>query len=102
MRPKIMTIIVFLLALGFMATAALADKLVCISGNTRGEMTIAQCLAEGHACAVIDRSGVPRILSRDELEVFKKLNPGALTMKAYSIPYLKEAPEIPQIKDYTP
>jgi hypothetical protein len=103
MRSKLMIVLVLALAVGFLAGTASADKLLCISNkNLKGELTVGQCLARGDKFAVVDKSGVPQILSPEDVEIFKSLNPGALNMKAYGIGNIKEAPEIPKIQDRTP
>jgi hypothetical protein len=103
MRSKLMIVLVLALAVGFLAGTASADKLLCISNkDLKGELTVGQCLARGDKFAVVDKSGVPQILSPEDVEIFKSLNPGALNMKAYGIGNIKEAPEIPKIQDRTP
>jgi hypothetical protein len=100
MRSKLMIALVVALAVGFLAGTASADKLLCISNkNLKGELTVGECLAKGDKFAVVDKAGVPQILDKDSIEVFKALNPGALQMKAYGIGNIKEAPEIPVIQD---
>jgi hypothetical protein len=103
MRSKLMIVLVLVLAMGFLAGIASADKLLCISNkDLKGELTVGQCLARGDKFAVVDKSGVPQILKPEDVEIFKSLNPGALNMKAYGIGNIKEAPEIPMIQDRTP
>jgi hypothetical protein len=90
-------------AVGLLAGTASADKLLCISNkNLKGELTVGECLAKGDKFAVVDKTGVPTILDKESVEVFKALNPGALQMKAYGLGNIKEAPEIPMIQDRTP
>lgn len=90
---------------GFMAlTACLlapgsvwAEKLVCISNEKlRGEMTVNNCLLKGEKFAIVDEYGAVRIISPEEAQVMKRLNPKLFEQKAYGIIYLKEAPEIPK------
>ncbi len=86
-----------------MAGTAFADKLLCISNkDLKGELTVGECLAKGEKFAVVDKAGVPTVLDKESVEVFKALNPGALNMKAYGIGNIKEAPEIPKIEDRYP
>jgi hypothetical protein len=100
MRSKLMMVLVLALAVGFLAGSAFADKLICISDkNLKGELTVGQCLAKGDKFAVVDKAGVPQVLDKDAVEVFKALNPGALELKAYGLGNIKLAPEIPQIQD---
>ena len=103
MRSKLVIALVLMLAVGFLAGIANADKLLCISNkNLKGEVTVGECLARGDKFAVVDPAGVPQVLTPEAIEVFKSLNPGALNMKAYGIGNIKEAPEIPKIQDRTP
>jgi hypothetical protein len=103
MRAKFMVALVLVLAVGFLAGTAFADKLICVSDKSlKGETTVGECLAKGNKFAVIDKAGVPTVLDGEALEVFKALNPGALQMKAYGIGNIKMAPEIPMIQDRTP
>jgi len=91
-----MMVLVLAVALGLVAGPALAgDKLICVSSKgLKGEVTVGQCLAKGEDFAVIDKTGVPRILNKAEIEILKKTNPGLLDMKAFSIEFMKDAPVI--------
>jgi hypothetical protein len=103
MRSKLVVFLVLALAVGFLTAPAFAAKLICISNkNLRGETTVGECLARGDKFAVIDKYGVPQILSSEDVEVFKALNPGAMNMKAFGVGHIKEAPEIPSVQDRTP
>ena len=103
MRAKLLIALVLALAVGLLASTAFAAKLLCISNkDLRGELSVGECLARGDKFAVVDQYGVPQVLSPEDVEVFKSLNPGALQMKAYGIGNIKEAPEIPRIQDRTP
>jgi hypothetical protein len=98
MRVKIFSVLMALTVCLFMASSALADKLVCISKeDLRGEETINNCLLRGDKFAIVDQYGGVRIISPEEAEVMKKLNPRLFEEKAYGIIYLKEAPEMPKL-----
>jgi len=99
MKAKIMCGLLVALALLMLpASSALADKLVCISSEKlRGEETISNCVLRGEKFAIVDEHGAVRILSREEFELMKKLNPKLMEMKAYGIIYLKEAPEMKKL-----
>ena len=50
------------------ASAALADKMLCISRQElKGEETVGACIARGDQFAIIDDKGVVRILSPREI-----------------------------------
>ena len=103
MRSKLLIALVLALAMGMLTGVAFADKLICISNKSlKGELTVGECLAKGDKFAVVDKSGVPTVLDKESIEVFKALNPDALNLKAYGIGNIKEAPEIPKIQDRTP
>jgi hypothetical protein len=98
MRKKLICGFLVLTICLLLAASALADKLVCISNEKlRGEETIANCLARGEKFAIVDEKGAVRILSREEFDLMKKLNPKLMEMKAYGIVYLKEAPELKKL-----
>jgi hypothetical protein len=98
MRVKIFSVLMALTVCLLVASSALADKLVCISKeNLRGEETINNCLLRGDKFAIVDKYGGVRIISPEEAEVMKKLNPKLFEQKAYGIIYLKEAPEMPKL-----
>ncbi len=98
MRVKIIGCFMALALCLLVASSALADKLVCISNeNLRGEVTVNNCLLKGEKFAVIDQYGGVRIISPEEAQVMKKLNPKLFEEKAYGIIYLKEAPEMPKL-----
>ena len=93
MRSKLMVALVLALAVGFLAGTAFADKLICISNKSlKGELTVGECLAKGDKFAVVDKSGVPQVLDKESIEVFKTLNPGALNMKAYGTRQYQRGP----------
>lgn len=103
MRSKLTMVVVALLAVGFLAGVASAEKLICISNkNLKGELTVGECLARGDKFAVVDKYGVPQVLEGASLEVFKALNPGAMNLKAFGMGNIKAAPDIPVIQDRTP
>jgi len=98
MRVKLLSLLLAL-TLGLLAaSSAWADKLICVSNEKlRGEETIGNCLTRGEKFAIVDEKGGVRILSRQEFELMKSLNPKLTEMKAYGIIYLKEAPEMKKL-----
>ncbi len=98
MRVKSMCGFMALMMCLLMASSALADKLVCISNEKlKGEMTVNNCLVKGEKFAIVDPYGGVRIISPEEAQVMKKLNPKLFEEKAYGIIYLKEAPEMQKL-----
>jgi hypothetical protein len=98
MRTKIVVILMALTVGLLIASSALADKLVCISKEKlKGEMTINNCLQKGEKFAIVDQYGGVRIITPEEAQAMKKLNPKLFEEKAYGIIYLKEAPEMKKL-----
>ena len=98
MRTKMITGIMALTVGLLIASSALAEKLVCISNEKlKGEMTINNCIQKGEKFAIVDQYGGVRIISPEEAQVMKKLNPKLFEEKAYGIIYLKEAPEMKKL-----
>ena len=86
------------LTLVFCASGALAEKLICISKEElKGQETVKSCLARGEKFAIIDEHGAVRILTKEEIEVMKKINPKVFDLPAYGIMYEKEAPPMPKL-----
>jgi hypothetical protein len=98
MRVKFLSLLLAL-TFGLLAASSVwAEKLVCVSSEKlRGEETVGNCLDRGEKFAIVDDKGGVRILSRQEFELMKSLNPKLTEMKAYGIIYLKEAPEMKKL-----
>jgi hypothetical protein len=97
MRSKLVVGLVVLVAVCFMATAAMAQgaKLLCVSKKElKGEETVASCLAKGERFAIVDPYGIVRILSPEEIELTKAFNPKAFETRAFGIKYEKLAPKV--------
>jgi hypothetical protein len=58
---------------------------------------VINCLARGEEFAIVDNKGAVRILTREEFDLMKKINPELLEMKAYGIVYLQEAPQMKKL-----
>jgi hypothetical protein len=98
MRAKLLGLLLALMVCLLAAASAWADKLVCVSNEKlRGQETIGNCLEKGEKFAIVDENGGVRILSRQEFELMKSLNPKLTEMKAYGIIYLKEAPQLKKL-----
>jgi len=98
MRVKLICGFMVLTVCLLIASSAFADKLVCISNEKlKGEMTVNNCLVKGEKFAIVDQFGGVRIISPEEAQVMKKLNPKLFEEKAYGIIYLKEAPEMQKL-----
>lgn len=98
MRVSVRALILVLLGIFWLASGAFAAKLICISKEKlRGEETINNCLVKGERFAIVEADGSVRIMSKEEIELMRKLNPKAFEQPAYGIVYQREAPEIPKL-----
>ncbi|MBW1991055.1 MAG: succinylglutamate desuccinylase [Deltaproteobacteria bacterium] len=95
MRSKLVAgLILAIVAVVFIASGAMAQKLLCISKKElKGEETVASCLAKGERFAVVDQFGIVRILTPEEVELTKAFNPKAFEMRAFGLKYHKLAPK---------
>jgi hypothetical protein len=105
MRAKL-TVLVIILGLALMlATSASAQKLLCVSKqNLKGEQTVNSCLAQGDRFAVVDKYGLVRILTPEEVALTKALNPKVFQTRAFGMKYIRLAPPLPPlpIPSYVP
>ena len=97
MRSKLITVVVVAVcAVLFLAPVAMAQKLLCVSSPERkGEKNIAACSAAGDTFAYMDKNGVVRILSKEELKMSLDFNPKIAAMPAFSLEYGGQATKIP-------
>ncbi len=101
MRSKLVVgLMVALVAVFFLSTAAIgqqkgSEKLLCVSSQElKGAETVASCLAKGERFAVVDNYGMVRILTPEEVELTRAMNPKAFEMRAFGIHYERLAPTI--------
>ena len=98
MRSSLMVLILVLLGILWFAHGVFANKLICISKESlRGEETINNCLVKGGRFALMEPDGSVHIMSDEEIDLMKKLNPKAFDQSAYGTTYQMEAPEIPKL-----
>jgi hypothetical protein len=98
MRFSVKVLALALVGILCLAPGVFAAKLICISKEKlRGEETVNNCLVKGERFALVGPDGSVRVLSKEEIELMKKLNPKAFDQKAYGIIYQKEAPELPKL-----
>jgi hypothetical protein len=96
MRSKwIVLLVVAACAVMFVASGALAQKLLCVSApQMKGDKTVSACSAAGDKFAYVDKNGLVRILSKEELDITLAFNPNIAKMKAFGIQQAGEAPKI--------
>ncbi len=98
MRFTLKVLALALLGILWLAPGVFAAKLICISKEKlRGEETVNNCLVKGERFALVGKDGSVRVLTKEELDLMKKLNPQAFDQKAYGIVYQEEAPELPKL-----
>lgn len=96
MRSKLMVcLIMAVVAVMFIASGAMAQKLLCVSKETlKGEDTVETCLAKGERFAIVDPYGIVRILTPEEVAMTKAFNPKAFQQRAFGFKHQKEAPKL--------
>jgi hypothetical protein len=99
MRSKLITVVVVAVcAVLLLAPVAMAQKLLCVSApEMKGQKNIAACSAAGDTFAYMDKNGLVRILSKEELDLSLAFNPKIGSMPAFSVKYGGEAARIPSM-----
>jgi hypothetical protein len=97
MRSKlIMMVVVAVCAVLLLASVAMAQKLLCVSApEMKGQKNIAACSAAVDTFAYMDKHGLVRILSKEELELSLAFNPKIGSLPAFSVKYGGQAANIP-------
>jgi hypothetical protein len=96
MRSKWMVVVVAVCAVFLLASVAMAQKLLCVSKpEMKGEKSVAACSAAGDTFAYMDKNGLVRVLSPDELQLSLAFNSKLAQMPAFSTKYAGKAPIIP-------
>jgi hypothetical protein len=84
MRGSLRVLLLIFLCILWLAPDVFAAKLICISKKTlRGEETINNCLVKGGRFALMEPDGSVRVISEEEIELMKELNPKAFEQPAY-------------------
>jgi hypothetical protein len=97
---RLIVVVVSIVAMCFAASFVQAEmknqaKLICItSEDLAGERTVNQCLEQGERFAIIDQYGIVRILSSEEVDLTRKINPGVLETRAFGIKGIASAPSL--------
>ncbi len=103
MRGSLRVLILVFLGILWLTPSVFAKKLICISKETlRGEETVNNCLVKGGRFALMEPDGSVHIMSDEEINLMKKLNPKAFEQPAYGTSYQREAPEIPKLPQRVP
>jgi hypothetical protein len=97
MRSKLITVVVVAVcAVLLLASAALAQRLLCVSQpEMKGQKSVSACNAAGDTFAYMDKNGLVRILSKEELTLSLAFNPKLGALPAFSTKYAGQAPPIP-------
>jgi hypothetical protein len=105
MRKKVIVLVLTLGLALMLATTASAQKLLCISKqNLKGQQTVDSCLAQGNRFAVVDKYGLVRVLTPEEVALSKAINPKVFQTRAFGMKYIRLAPPLPPlpIPSYVP
>jgi hypothetical protein len=106
MSPKLKAIMTAMVLAMFLVTNALAAEiLVCISNKSlKGQETVGSCIAKSERFAVVDKYGIVRILTPEEIELTKRLNPKVFETRAFGLQYRQMAPKLPPmpVPSYVP
>jgi hypothetical protein len=99
MRSKWIAMVV-MAAVGvlFLSSVATAQFLLCLTEpKLKGEKTVATCAKEGARFAFIDKSGIARIPTKEELELTMSFNPKLGQLPAFGMEFGGQAPKIPPL-----
>jgi hypothetical protein len=100
MKSRLITVLIALVAVGFLVAAAAAaqEKLLCVSNQElQGQETVSSCLAKGERFAVVDQYGLVRILTPEEVALSQAFNPKVFESRAFGVRYYREAPSLPPL-----
>jgi hypothetical protein len=97
MRSKWITVVVVAVcAVLLLAPVAMAQKLLCVSEpELHGQKSVAACNAAGDTFAYMDKNGLVRVLSKEEMTLSMAFNPKIAQMPAFSVKYGGQAGKIP-------
>ncbi len=103
MRSKwIAMVLVVVCTVLFVASVAMAQFLLCLSKPTmKGEKSVAACNAEGDKFAFVDKNGIVRIPTKEELDLTFAFRPkiGELPAFGIGVPGAPKIPPMPPIGD---
>ena len=107
MRSKWIAVVVVAICTVFLlAPSVMAQKLLCVSSpEMKGQKNVAACSAAGDTFAYMDKHGLVRILSKEELQLSMAFNPKIAQMPAFSVKYGGQAgriPAMPRVGDQLP
>ncbi len=96
MNFTLRTIALALVLALLLVTSAPAEILLCISNKQlKGEQTVDSCLAKGERFAVVDKYGLVKILTPEEVALTRALNPKVFQTRAFGFEYRSLAPQLP-------
>lgn len=82
----------------FLSSVATAQFLLCLTEpKLKGEKTVAACAKEGAKFAFIDKSGLARIPTKEELDLTMSFNPKLAKLPAFGMEFGGQAPKIPPL-----
>ncbi len=103
MRSKwIAMVLVVVCTVLFVASVAMAQFLLCLSEpQLKGEKSVGVCNKEGQRFAFVDKSGIVRIPTKEELDMTFAFRPklGELPAFGIGVPGAPKIPPLPPIGD---
>ena len=99
MRSKwLVMVVVAVCAVLFLASVAMGQFLLCLTEpKLKGEKSVAACNMEGAKFAFIDKNGIARIPTQEEMELTMQFNPKIGQLPAFGMEYGGQAPKIPPL-----
>jgi hypothetical protein len=97
MRSKwVVMVVVAATAVLFLTSVAMGQFLLCLSEpGLKGEKNVKTCSAAGAKFAFVDKNGLVRIPTKEEMDLTMAFNPKIGQLPAFGIQYGGEAPKIP-------
>jgi hypothetical protein len=97
MRSKwVVMLVVAATAVLFLASTAMGQFLLCLSEpGLKGEKNVKTCSAAGAKFAFVDKNGLVRIPTKEEMDLTMAFNPKIGQLPAFGMQYGGEAPKIP-------
>jgi hypothetical protein len=96
MRSKwIAMMVVAACAVLFLTSVATAQFLLCLTEpKLKGEKSVATCSKEGAKFAFIDKNGIARIPTKEEMDLTMSFNPKIGQLPAFGMEFGGQAPKI--------
>jgi hypothetical protein len=85
----------------FLASTAMGQFLLCLSKpGLKGEKNVKTCSAAGDKFAIVDKNGLVRILTKEEMDMTMAFNPKIGQLPAFGMEHGGEGPQNTAHADY--